>query len=160
MVAMAPWETLLAGVAGGVVGVGGTCLGAWLTGRTQTANLKLSISAENERAHVAEKRRAYANCLAAAHAATHDAGFRRFLDAGGNQDVKLLEESAWASFKADRALTLAVAEVALIAPDNVADLAWAVAEAIFGSDKPFDDTVDDALDDLNEAMRADLGEPV
>jgi hypothetical protein len=74
IVAMVPWEaTLVAGIAGGVIGVGGTYLGAWLTGRTQTANLKLSIDAENKRNRLAEKRRIYASCLASYEPMTRQA---------------------------------------------------------------------------------------
>ena len=57
---MAAWETLVAGISGGLVGVGGTYLGAWRTGRTQTTNLKLSIEAEREQARLADKRQVYA----------------------------------------------------------------------------------------------------
>jgi hypothetical protein len=45
---MAAWETLVAGIAGGLVGVGGTYLGAWRTGRTQMA-----VARQQERAQVA-----------------------------------------------------------------------------------------------------------
>ena len=58
---MVPWAVLITGA----VGVGGTALGAWLNGRTQTKTLRLSLDAENARARLAEKRRVYAALLAA-----------------------------------------------------------------------------------------------
>lgn len=61
---MVSWTTLITGIVGAVIGVAGTSLGAWLTGRTQTANLQLSIDAERERTRIADKRQTYARCLA------------------------------------------------------------------------------------------------
>ena len=40
-----------------MAGIGGTILAAWMTGKSQTANLVLSINAESERNRLAEKRR-------------------------------------------------------------------------------------------------------
>ena len=60
---MVSWTTLITGIVGAVIGVAGTSLGAWLTGKTQTANLRVSIDAERERARVADKRQTYARCL-------------------------------------------------------------------------------------------------
>ena len=52
----------------GLVGIVGTSLGAWLTGRWQTTNLKLSLDAEAIRAQRAEKIELYAAFHTAYHA--------------------------------------------------------------------------------------------
>jgi hypothetical protein len=49
----------------GLAGIGGTLLSARMTGKSDAANLRMSVSAEDTRAKLAEKRRIYANCLAA-----------------------------------------------------------------------------------------------
>jgi hypothetical protein len=57
-------------VVGSASGIIGAICGAWMTGRSQIAGLKLGIAAENERAKIAEKRRVYARCIAALHDAS------------------------------------------------------------------------------------------
>jgi hypothetical protein len=57
---MVPWSTIITGAVG-VTGIGGTLLSA----RWQTAGVKLSIAAEDERARLAQKRRVYAATTAA-----------------------------------------------------------------------------------------------
>jgi hypothetical protein len=48
----------------GISGVAGTILAARITSTSATKDLQLSITAENDRQHKAEKRRLYAVCLA------------------------------------------------------------------------------------------------
>jgi hypothetical protein len=62
------WPAIVASISTGVAavaGIGGTILGARMAGKSQLSSLNLSISAENERARVSEKRRIYAQCHAA-----------------------------------------------------------------------------------------------
>lgn len=54
-----PWATFITAVVG-VVGVGRSIFAAYLTARTQQANLRLTISVEDRRLIRAEKRAAYA----------------------------------------------------------------------------------------------------
>jgi hypothetical protein len=49
----------------GLAGIGGTLLSARLTSKSDAENLRTSISAEDARSRVVEKRRIYAKCLAA-----------------------------------------------------------------------------------------------
>jgi hypothetical protein len=147
----------------GAVGIAGTALGSWLTGRTQTNNLRLSIRAESDRAKVAEKRRIYSRCLAA---------FGDFI----NAQVKLHSftgQSSDSDF--GRALlgelTTAASEVfktanelLLIAPKDVGNLADSASDALTrypGGDPTKDSRVAEyrhLRDQLILAMRADLGE--
>ena len=58
------WAIVVTGVVG-LAGIGGTLLAARMTSKSDAANLRTSISAEDARANRAEKRRIYANYLAA-----------------------------------------------------------------------------------------------
>jgi hypothetical protein len=162
MVSMVPWEaTLVAGIAGGVIGVGGTYLGAWLTGRTQTANLKLSIITENERARIAEKRRIYARFLMACAEVvkTQIHGTTQPEEAPGT--AKLAAASDYST--AIAAVMASAAEVELIASDEVGKLAEdlrVVLPAYKPSAQRNPGDYEDMLRQLLKAMRADLGEPV
>lgn len=49
----------------GIAGIGGTVLSATITRKSAAENLRISIDAENERIKLAEKRRIYAQALAA-----------------------------------------------------------------------------------------------
>jgi hypothetical protein len=62
------WPAIAASISTGVAavaGIGGTILGARIAGKSQLSGLNLSISAEDERAKITEKRRIYAQCHAA-----------------------------------------------------------------------------------------------
>jgi hypothetical protein len=73
------WPAIAAAIAGAVVGLAGIIAGYWQSKRSgedaarnlknslnaTARNLRISINAENKRAWVAEKRRIYAECLAA-----------------------------------------------------------------------------------------------
>ncbi len=146
---MVPWPNLITGAVG-VAGIGGTILAAWMTGKRQTANLKLSINAENQRARVAEKRRIYASC---------QASFNRLLAAARrpqHDDAELDSAAAGAS--------AAVSELVLIAPDDIGQqaetirryLGTYVAGTAGGADT--DAKLPRLSKQLIAAMRADLGE--
>lgn len=143
------WGTVVPAAITGVVGlagIGGALLSARMTGKSDAENLRTSISAEDRRARLAEKRRIYANCLATltiaatARAEAHDRqGAAAALVAAAN----------------------AAFEVKLIAPRTVCgftDPAMSrLANSEFGK---ADNRSADAIAELAHAMRVDLGEPM
>jgi hypothetical protein len=98
----------------GIIGIAGTSLGAWLTGRRQTTNLLLSINAENQRFERAEKRQAYVACNAA---------FHNFFFASGLSLDKTTEPSRSLIKHSETEVFDTTTEVSLIAPENVSVLA-------------------------------------
>jgi hypothetical protein len=152
---MFPWEVLITGA----VGVGGTSLGAWLNGRMQTTNLRLSLDAENERARLSEKRRIYASYLAT--------GNDLYVLAAhlGRMDPELARSSLK---DANTAIFNAWAEVSLIAPNGIWDLVFETVDPLikwlnaFQEDRttPIPDELRSKRHEMILAMRADLGEPV
>jgi hypothetical protein len=171
---MVPWEaTLVAGIAGGVIGVGGTCLGAWLTGRTQTANLLLSIDAENKRNRQADKRQTYARFVASfdeiVTAVTYSmAAFKP----GGLSESLTGDESGVLRAVTDavKVMWRAEGEVALIAPPDLArlshetalqfsDYAQHILEAL-RTQSDLDAVERPDVPKVLQALRADLDGPV
>jgi hypothetical protein len=160
---MFPWQLLITGA----VGVGGTALGAWLNGRMQNKNLRLSLDAENKRARVAEKRRIYAACQSAFWrtnlAVTAQRGAR-------SASEKEKAEALFSMSKALDSMLQTFNELLLIAPDSVTECANHVqrAQQIFlltvegdaAGDAQDMDNISQIQARLYEAMRADLGEPV
>ena len=111
---MVPWQTLITGIVG-IAGIGGTILAAWMTGKRQTANLELSIGAENERHRLAEKRRIYAAC---------QASFENMLRATLEFKIhhtRADPPSAWvnAPIEAGTAMNVAISELRLVAPIEI-----------------------------------------
>lgn len=113
---MVPWAVLITGA----VGVGGTALGAWLNGKTQTKTLRLSLDAENDRARLAEKRRIYARCTTAF--LTMERAGRDFQNAAAGQGGYNAELNLT---KASDALRDSMSELILIAPKHIRDTAQA-----------------------------------
>jgi hypothetical protein len=153
-----PWDTLITGAVG-VVGIGGTILAARMTNKTQTANLIRSITAENERTRLTEKRGIYACHLASCTEAVQ-AKFKWNTLKQMSTDIAFAMASDYAA-KVASAITSA-AEVRLIAPVEIADLADRVINVIPDYDpeairKRGD--YDDVIRQLAHAMRADLGSP-
>jgi hypothetical protein len=159
--AMIPWAVLITGA----VGIGGTALGAWLNGRTQTKTLQLSISAENERAQLARKRQMYADCMTAFTAVI-------FTIAVLEQELARKKESsqdAQAQYqKAVDATFTALAALELGAPREVSspalklkDKLVELSSATLGreSTDSIGGQIPSLRKDLKRAMRADLGEP-
>jgi hypothetical protein len=149
---MFPWAVLITGV----VGIGGTALGAWLNGRTQTKTMQLSLAAENERARLAEKRRVYV---------AHQAALNRLFTA--SQLSGTPTEREYSSLADARtALYTATAEVVLIAPKNMQQTARDILVQMLkfalsvqeDRSTPLPDELNDNRVKLLEAMRADLGE--
>jgi hypothetical protein len=111
-----------------------------------------------------EKRRAYANCMAALHAARDAAYYSRWADAANQllmkpQDRPDKEEAARAASKANTDLMAAISALTLVAPDSVANLAWEAASVIDKTSRPGGDSSasNEAVARLLRAMRADLG---
>jgi hypothetical protein len=142
----------------GVASIGGTLLSARMTGKSDAANLRVNIGAEHALAKLAEKRRNYANCLAAL---TQYAGAHIRLyaakDSQGHND--LVQERT----QALTAARIAVLEVALIGPESMRSLT-AQAEHRVRDWNPSDNasrhSFSSAHTKLVLAMRVDLGEPM
>lgn len=152
---MVPWPNLITGAVG-VAGIGGTILAAWMTGKRQTANLKLNIDAENNRHRLAEKRRIYAKYQASLdnliilitrlQVLGHG---QRFKDSLADLGTGLGDMHS------------ALSELSLIAPPQLGKIAEEMASAMTDSAERPDDPNDlpKIRKRLHEAMRADLGEP-
>jgi hypothetical protein len=151
--AMSDLGVIVTGIAvGSASGILGAICGAWLTARSQMAGLKLTISADDERTRLAEKRRIYARCLAALNNAWLG---RSYLDVP-DADVILAYAKEYKVMMGE--CLNSVFEAALIAPDEIPDIAQDAANGIMNNgknDRPFPN----AIDALIRAMRIDLGEP-
>jgi hypothetical protein len=151
-------STAIAGAVG-LAGIGGTLLAARMTSKSDAENLRMSISAEDARAKLAEKRRIYANCLAALM------DFTNALERWGHE-TKLPPEQRNAEgqdevVRTRRAAYHTVSEVELIGPTEVARLASRVISALLGSDQNTRLVeITDPLTVLVLEMRRDLGEDV
>jgi hypothetical protein len=144
------WPAVAAAISGGVVGLAGIIAAARQSGKT--------IIAEDARAKLAEKRRIYANCVAALNVyVTADDNAARGTELSPAQNAELLEDYARAR---DAALN-AVSEVDLIAPTEVAFQAHRVMTILLDAEvgAPASE-IAGALVKLTYAMRGDLGEQV
>ena len=151
------WGTVIAaGITGlvGVVGIGGTLLSARMTSKSDAENLRTSISAEDARAKVAEKRRIYANCLAALVAASMASGAARA--ANDNPAVEFRMETLQRAMAAQQAAMNAVSEVQLIGSPEVSVLAMHCSMAATDTSSDWGSTYSRLL----TTMRTDLGEPL
>jgi hypothetical protein len=166
------WATVIPAVVAGAVGIagiGGTILSARLTAKAQTANLRLSIGAEDRRARLAEKRRIYATFMASYDRALegvvkHRASFRL---SESTNDIKAM---GTAQREASGALGNARAEMGLMEPVNFGSLpdqlvemlhSYAEATALGARelDKPKPAVDLEVRQKLYIAMRTDLSEP-
>jgi hypothetical protein len=148
----------------GIAGVAGTILAARITSKSATENLKLSISADNERARLALKRGVYADCLTAfAEMMTAVFTFREH-HSGDDHDVTRTKQS-----QTQVVMIQKISEVRLIAPRNVAravaELGQTLLEYAIDSLRvePFGtspEAITKKLHEVYQVMRADLGESV
>lgn len=143
---MVPWAVLITGA----VGVGGTALGAWLNGRMQTNNLRLSLDAENKRARVAEKRAIYAHY--------NSASSRLWLVGTSSEDRKT-EPGRSNHAHAVQDYFDSAGEVALIAPNNIRSLMTEITQDFVHLRAIRSPEFRTKREALSRAMRADLGEP-
>lgn len=105
--------TAITGVVG-LAGIGGTLLSARMTGKSDAANLQVSISAEDRRARCTEKREVFARFLTAASAAQMAAvRYRSHYDPDHPQGDLAEAQSA-----AVVAMSQAVSVLILIAPPS------------------------------------------
>jgi hypothetical protein len=141
------WPAIIAAITTGVVGVAGILATYWQGKRGQEAaskNLSTTINAENERAHLAEKRRIYARCL------TTLWELENAIATGGSTNDVLTAEQTTAAVSA---ITVQY-ELRLIAPSNVYKAENDVIIALMHQDG----NAGNLLDECPAAMRADLGE--
>ncbi len=151
------WTIVVTGIVG-IAGIGGTLLSARMASKSAAENLRTSISADEARSKVAEKRRIYANCLTAFTAHTHAAGC---LALGAEQPpagCAALEEDC---DRTRAAAMNAASEVYLIGSPEVIKLANRVIKLALGAETggSLEDTVK-AFAELTGAMRRDLGKNV
>jgi hypothetical protein len=148
------WPAIVAAISGGVVGVAGIIF-AW----RQSSR---SISADDQRARLAEKRRIYAHFLAACSELVRASGM---VDAEPKrtpfQLVKGLEVAPPTAAELQRTVAQAntvsaYSELELIAPKQVCDVALGYVRAILVKKVKHSEP----LDRVVSVMRADLGEPV
>jgi hypothetical protein len=161
---MFPWDVVVTGVVG-IAGIGGAILAARITTKTQTANLLLSIDAENKRARVAEKRRLYAGFLASVNAVMPvTLNYRRIKEQriSGEERDKAFDEL----IEAEGVMTTKSMEARLIAPRNIRILIASLTNAYlkYGLDSMSGVTdlvrVEELVpfNDVLAAMREDLGD--
>jgi hypothetical protein len=101
----------------GIAGVAGTIVSARLASKSATKDLKLSISAENDRADKAEKRRIYAAFLAAADEMVLAESQHRLYYS--TDDQVGLNNLATEQIQATHTMYEKVSELFLIAPPDV-----------------------------------------
>ena len=141
----------------GAVGIAGTALGSWLTGRTQTNNLRLNIDAENKRAQTAEKRRIYASCIAGL-----DAGYTGVLTEINYRSRPSTPERIAAIQEREAPFLTAlntVAELELVASKEVANLAGKILTMLGNLDEVNPDEFHSLRSELHRTMRSDLDVP-
>jgi hypothetical protein len=156
--------TAITGVVG-LAGIGGSILSAKLAGRTATANVLLSINAEDVRAKVNEKRRIYATALASFNEMGTAATLARTFYSQDSQDALLANTTR--EHAAAAAMWLSVNELRITASpgtvETAEDLARTFAEYVQatykGENKPSNMDASKALSSVVRAMRADLEEP-
>lgn len=164
------WDALITGAVG-VAGIGGTVLAARMTNKSQTANLVLSIDAENERARIADKRRIYATCLATLENVLPTIVTLRMLVADEQSDYETFKAAVAEMKAADTAMSVAVSELRLISPAKVSSLAEELSQHLREFLIDAKDGVNEGVSEsklteawtrlerqLYDAMRADLGE--
>jgi hypothetical protein len=150
------WGILVTGLVG-VAGIGGTVLATWMTGKSQTTNLRISIGAENERARLAEKRQIYVRYLAASGELINAMAKQHAL--GEEADDALSTALVYERGAAFTSVLNTLGELLLIAPKHVMLLADS-AGATIGGVSPDAGEFRRVREALLLAMRADLGEPV
>lgn len=171
VVTVSDWPAIVTGIVIGVVGLAGILATYWQGKRAAEAaseNLRSSIDAENERARVVEKRRIYAACQAAFAAMriesiTHRVAYQP----PASQRQRDAAELALNQVR--RAMLNATGELLLIAPMGARKIAADLTDSYLSyitatvRGASLDEPTEPAgrmQNQLYDAMRADLGEPV
>ena len=171
VVTVSDWPAIVTGIVIGVVALAGIAATYWQGKRaTQAAseNLRNSIDAENERARLTEKRRIYAACQAAFTAMriesiTHRVAYQP----PPSQDQR--DAAELALNQARQAMLHVTSELLLIAPEGVRKIAADLTDSYLGyitatvrgaSLAEPTEPAGQLQNQLYDAMRADLGEPV
>jgi hypothetical protein len=142
------WPAVVASIATGVAAVAGIAGTLWQASR--------NWSHEDKKAKIAEKRRVYANCLAAFNAGLDSEMVVKMNKQSNSVTVDEINKSTAAIGAYRRAFF----ELQLIAPQNVGDLSSKVMDEIYAyPSKSNSNDVSRTLADLTKAMRVDLGEP-
>jgi hypothetical protein len=140
----------------GLAGIGGTLLSARITGKSDAENLRMTISADDRRAEVAEKRRIYAACGAAL-----TAHFDAVVGARSNDPHEVRFDPAVLLAEVNRtrvAAVNAVAVVDLISPSEVAILAHhAMTATLDVGEAESTSGASRAIIEMTMAMRTGLG---
>jgi len=164
---MVPWPTLITGAVG-AAGILGTILAARMAAATETANLRLSINAENDRGRRADKRQVYAACQASFSSIVRAAAMERDSRLGSSGSINIPDALA-GLVKASNDMYIALSELKLIAPGNIGRMAEAIVrfwenytERVRkgGTLEEMESIFPVLQNELYAAMRADLGEPV
>src|SRR5215472_18291875 len=170
-VSVSNWPVIITGVATGVVGLAGIVATYWQGKRATEAaseSFRRSIYAAGERARLAEKRRIYAACQAAFTAMriesiTHRVAYQP----PPSQDQRDAAELALS--QARQAMLHVTSELLLIAPEGVRKIAADLTDSYLGyitatvrgaSLAEPTEPAGQLQNQLYDAMRADLGEPV
>jgi hypothetical protein len=154
------WGTVIAaGITGlvGIAGIGGTLLSARMTGKSDAENLRTSITAEDGRARLAEKRRVYANCLARLTDGFFAATIVKTYE--GKHTEAEYKAAVLECNRARVVATNALHEVKLIGPPNLGSLATSAVRSLLRLLEGDNTEFSRVQAELTLAMRADLGEP-
>jgi len=156
--AVVDWGIVISGAITGIVGIagiGGSIMSARLAGKSATQNLQVSITAENERARLAEKRRCYMHYLAASSDLINSMAKQHVL--GDDADDALSTALVYERGEVLTGVLSALGELLLVAPEPVMHLADSAATLLAGAD-PDAGKFRELREQLLWAMRADLGE--
>jgi hypothetical protein len=139
------WAAIVASISTGVAALAG--IGATLWAATR------GWHREDQRARNVEKRRVYATCLASLGACL--IAMTRQM---GLKDSPELIQAQREYELAARAAVQATTELTLIAPNEIAGIAAAALNSLYGAGENHLNALSQAMNELTKAMRADLGE--
>ena len=160
---MVPWDLII----GGLIGVGGTSIGAIISGRYQVTGQKLTITNDRDEARRADKRHVYAACQAAfTDMQLCIQAYREASQQAAEDGIR--RQTAERQLAAARKQMLdSVGELILVAPKQVCELAGQIQAGIIQLGQETDDSprrsdpraaLRSRRAEMLDAMRDDLGE--